>query len=462
MPAYRVFAILQQHRRSLVKFVDAASSEETSATLQTLIRIALRSADFTAKTFMQVGTATGRWNASGLDLTVDLQTCEIMWRNDELKPVPDSMVQYGDFEQLFGREALHCGIVARQQHRHWVHVIGTECDLIEWDAPASNNQGVGAPTALDPEANKEPEPAPAGPTQGQIQRQMEAMQARAREEEAARKAAALEAEKTPDPGIVAQLASMGFSENGAKRAALATKNSGVNDAMDWCVKHMEDANFNDPLDEDDPQTTAAKPKVEPDAIIVKQLVSMGFPENGCKRAAIACNNGNVESCMNWILSHQDDADFNDPLKEPEPEADDEAQTEAEPELDVASELPPEPVEADSQSQLETQPESRLEPEPQAEPSTSPTALTPDAISAALAAMHVAPHGEEHHGHGHALVIHMLPIALLIMDTLTMLMETVSPGMIIAIVTPGMVMAMGTMRLPKQSLARLRKSLKMAE
>jgi hypothetical protein len=123
MPAYRVFAVLQQHRRSLVTFMDATPSEETSATLQALLRIALRSADFTAKAFVQVGAATGRWNASGLDLTVDLQTCEIMWRNDELKPVPDSMVQYGDFEQLFGREALHCGIVARQQHRHWVHVV---------------------------------------------------------------------------------------------------------------------------------------------------------------------------------------------------------------------------------------------------------------------------------------------------------------------------------------------------
>jgi hypothetical protein len=68
-----------------------------------------------------------------------------MWRRDELKPIPDSMSQFTDFETLFCREALHCGLVKRQSHRHWVHIVGTEYDLVEWDEPAPLDQGVGAP-----------------------------------------------------------------------------------------------------------------------------------------------------------------------------------------------------------------------------------------------------------------------------------------------------------------------------
>ena len=66
---------------------------------------------------------------------MDGQGAEVMWRNDELKPVPDSMAQFADYQSLFGRETLHCGLVARQQHRTWVHVAGTACDLLEWDEP---------------------------------------------------------------------------------------------------------------------------------------------------------------------------------------------------------------------------------------------------------------------------------------------------------------------------------------
>ena len=75
-----------------------------------------------------------------------------MWRNDHLRPVPDSMTQYGDFQDLFGREALHCGIVARNQHRLWVHVVGTECDLAEWNEPNPLDQ-VSKLTANDIKVN---------------------------------------------------------------------------------------------------------------------------------------------------------------------------------------------------------------------------------------------------------------------------------------------------------------------
>jgi hypothetical protein len=51
----------------------------------------------------------------------------------------------------------------------------------------------------------------------------------------------------PDAVIVQSLMDMGFGENGSKRAALATNNSGSEAAMEWVFAHMEDPDFNDPL-----------------------------------------------------------------------------------------------------------------------------------------------------------------------------------------------------------------------
>lgn len=47
-----------------------------------------------------------------------------------------------------------------------------------------------------------------------------------------------------------------------------------------------------------------------------QLVSMGFSENGSKRAALAVANASAEAATNWVMEHMGDADFNDPLPAP--------------------------------------------------------------------------------------------------------------------------------------------------
>lgn len=57
---------------------------------------------------------------------------------------------------------------------------------------------------------------------------------------------------------------------------------------------------------------AASTSVEPDQGLVSQLVSMGFSENGCRRAAIATHNADADTAMNWIFEHMEDPDFNDP------------------------------------------------------------------------------------------------------------------------------------------------------
>lgn len=75
-----------------------------------------------------------------------MQTGEILWRNDELKPVLDSMTQFGDFKSIFGNQSLHCGLITRQEHRLWVNGIGTDYQLVKWDDPQDPmDQGVGTP-----------------------------------------------------------------------------------------------------------------------------------------------------------------------------------------------------------------------------------------------------------------------------------------------------------------------------
>ncbi|GAX82603.1 hypothetical protein CEUSTIGMA_g10029.t1 [Chlamydomonas eustigma] len=48
------------------------------------------------------------------------------------------------------------------------------------------------------------------------------------------------------------------------------------------------------------------PPVVPDEELVTQLVSMGFQETVCRRAAIATWNAGVEMAMEWVLTHMDD------------------------------------------------------------------------------------------------------------------------------------------------------------
>ena len=61
---------------------------------------------------------------------------------------------------------------------------------------------------------------------------------------AAANAAPAANEITADDAIVAQLVAMGFSENGSKRAAIATSNASAEVAMEWVFAHSR-FSFND-------------------------------------------------------------------------------------------------------------------------------------------------------------------------------------------------------------------------
>ncbi|OQS06902.1 hypothetical protein THRCLA_20266 [Thraustotheca clavata] len=145
-----IFELLQDKRRSIIDFVQSLTGNDSNAMLNSVLRIALRKKQSQSYSWtLDSGvTGAGRYVCVQAEMKIDLQTCEILWRNDELKPVPDSMIQFSDYRHQFGNEALHCGLVARQAHRLWVHVIGTECELMEWDEPSPEDQGIDTPTLL--------------------------------------------------------------------------------------------------------------------------------------------------------------------------------------------------------------------------------------------------------------------------------------------------------------------------
>lgn len=115
----------------------------------------------------------------------------------------------------------------------------------------------------------------------------------------------------PSAEIVAQLVSMGFSENGSKRAAIATNNVSADGAMEWVFAHMEDADFNDPptavTSAQSAAATSPASEVGTNPESLMMLTSMGFADAHAT-AALKRSGGDVERAADWLFSHSDDLD----------------------------------------------------------------------------------------------------------------------------------------------------------
>ncbi|XP_066383178.1 ubiquitin carboxyl-terminal hydrolase 14-like isoform X1 [Miscanthus floridulus] len=97
--------------------------------------------------------------------------------------------------------------------------------------------------------------------------------------------------------IVSQLASMGFNYLHCQKAAINTSNTGVEEAMNWLLSHMDDPDINDPISKD---SRACEPSV--DEASVQTLVSFGFQED-VATTALKASGGNIEKATDWIFSH---------------------------------------------------------------------------------------------------------------------------------------------------------------
>ncbi|GMF19344.1 unnamed protein product [Phytophthora fragariaefolia] len=149
-----IFETMQLHRRSIVQWLVSLPKTGRDNVLSGVVQIALRTTEPSNSWdwIEEAGVGgTGKYSCRQQELKLDAQTGEILWRNDELKPVPDSMTQYADFMAVFGNKSLHCGLVARQEHRLWVNIVGTDYQLVEWDDPTHEiDQGVGSPVVYEP------------------------------------------------------------------------------------------------------------------------------------------------------------------------------------------------------------------------------------------------------------------------------------------------------------------------
>ncbi|KAL5228685.1 hypothetical protein ABZP36_016950 [Zizania latifolia] len=97
--------------------------------------------------------------------------------------------------------------------------------------------------------------------------------------------------------IVSQLASMGFNYLHCQKAAISTSNTGVEEAMNWLLSHMDDPDIDDPISKD---SWAAEHTV--DDASVQTLVSFGFQEDVARKALIS-SGGNIERATDWIFSN---------------------------------------------------------------------------------------------------------------------------------------------------------------
>jgi ubiquitin carboxyl-terminal hydrolase 5/13 len=104
--------------------------------------------------------------------------------------------------------------------------------------------------------------------------------------------------------IVSQLAAMGFPRLHCEKAAINTSNTGVEDAMNWLLSHMEDPDIDTPISTGRQNDTKLKPPV--DEGLVDTLVGFGF-EADVARKALRATGGIIERAAEWIFSQPQDS-----------------------------------------------------------------------------------------------------------------------------------------------------------
>ncbi|CAK7327525.1 unnamed protein product [Dovyalis caffra] len=98
--------------------------------------------------------------------------------------------------------------------------------------------------------------------------------------------------------IVSQLVSMGFNYLHCQKAAINTSNVGVEEAMNWLLSHMDDADIDAPLSQ------GARGNEVVDQSKVDTLLSFGFQEE-VARKALKASGGDIEKATDWIFNNPD-------------------------------------------------------------------------------------------------------------------------------------------------------------
>ncbi|XP_050218247.1 ubiquitin carboxyl-terminal hydrolase 14 [Mercurialis annua] len=100
--------------------------------------------------------------------------------------------------------------------------------------------------------------------------------------------------------IVSQLVSMGFNHLHCQKAAINTFNSGVEEAMNWLLSHMDDPDIDAPISQE------ARDAEVVDQAQIDTLISFGFQEE-LARKALKASGGDIEKATDWIFNNPDAA-----------------------------------------------------------------------------------------------------------------------------------------------------------
>ena len=153
VPEHRIFSLLQKKRVQIIQWLDGHywnkenqfGQDYSNRIFSSIIQIALRSKQYENCNWFSEIEGRGVYKSDTHFLTFDAQSAEILWQNEELSPLPDSMTTYNDFQTFFSKEILHCAVKSRKEHKFTVQIVGKNYTLSEWDSPRNYDMGVGAP-----------------------------------------------------------------------------------------------------------------------------------------------------------------------------------------------------------------------------------------------------------------------------------------------------------------------------
>jgi hypothetical protein len=111
VPEDALALVVQQQRRRVVEWMLRASRAEADGALNGIVRIAMRSPGFVHSGWIADPAHPGLFVAPETGIRVDVQGAEVLFRDSDVRPVPDSMAAFSDFETVFGREALQVSVL---------------------------------------------------------------------------------------------------------------------------------------------------------------------------------------------------------------------------------------------------------------------------------------------------------------------------------------------------------------
>jgi thiol-disulfide isomerase/thioredoxin len=148
VPESAIMAMMQDCFKDVVTFLAACSPEDLNHIMQAIVSVVLLGQEGSVNIWIPKTGEYGVYFCRNTEMIFRANFCELLWRNEGLKSVPDTMASYDDYKYILGNDVNQCGRVRRSKNMHWVHVVGTQYDLVEWTPPDPMNQGLNCPQTI--------------------------------------------------------------------------------------------------------------------------------------------------------------------------------------------------------------------------------------------------------------------------------------------------------------------------